>query len=537
MRLKAILFDTRSIQKYIFAGSRLRTNIGASYLVDRVYEDGLRPALERVLGASDVDWDGWSEVESPNWAEQHARARIGYIGGGNALVLLLADTPDATCREIVAEFSKHLLTHAPGLKIGAAHGTVALASDGSYEDGEGLTQVVHRLKQSQNEVFPLTNVPYTGLTLRSDVDGESANAYSAELGRYVSQATQRKLTVATPHYRGGLERAQTESALLESLFSVMDAGFRESLAGYAFPTSLDKLGQRETENDIAIIHIDGNNMGVKFASCRTLTERKNMSLAIRRTTVTAFARLVERIVAEYASYDFLKQSHDDEGRAYLPIRPLILGGDDMTFICPAVLAVHFAEFIIAELLRAGIDSCGGIAVLNTSYPFARGYVLAEQACDAAKNKMRSLAAAESEKYREAQSAWLEYVILHGEQAPTLDEIRRTEYRGAGRSLHFGPYRVDDDGSHFALARVKAAARGLRDLPRGKVKELREVLQGGDHAALRYLESLRQLGLALPTIPGWEEYSATVWGGKGKKLSPWCDAIELMDYLPAALEEE
>lgn len=537
MRLKAILFDTRSIQKYIFAGSRLRTNIGASYLVDRVYEDGLRPALERVLGAGEVDWDGWREIREPNWAEQDARARIGYIGGGNALVLLREDTADSTCREIVAEFSKSLLTHAPGLQIGAAHGTLALAADGSYEGGETLTQLVHALKQSQNEVFPLTSVPYTGLTLRSDVDGESANAYSPELGRYVSQATKRKLAVATSHYHGGLEQAQTESALLESLFSVMDEDFREGLADFAFPTSLDRLGQRETENDIAIVHIDGNNMGVKFAECRTLTARKNMSLAIRRTTVTAFARLVERIVGEYASYDFLCRSRDEEGRAYLPIRPLILGGDDMTFICPAVLAVHFAEFIIGELMSAGIDSCGGIAVLNTSYPFARGYVLAEQACDAAKSKMRSLASAANEDYRKAQSAWLEYVILHGEQAPTLGEIRRTEYRGVGRSLHFGPYRVDDASSHFALARVKAAALGLRKLPRGKVKELREVLQGDDHSAMRYLESLRQLGLALPTIPGWEEYSESIWGGQGKKLSPWCDAIELMDYLPAALEED
>lgn len=32
--VRALLFDTRSIQKYIFSGNRLKTNIGASYIVD-----------------------------------------------------------------------------------------------------------------------------------------------------------------------------------------------------------------------------------------------------------------------------------------------------------------------------------------------------------------------------------------------------------------------------------------------------------------------------------------------------------------------
>jgi len=43
---KALLFDTRSIQRYIYLGNKLRTNIGASYIVDRVFFDVL---IEGVL--------------------------------------------------------------------------------------------------------------------------------------------------------------------------------------------------------------------------------------------------------------------------------------------------------------------------------------------------------------------------------------------------------------------------------------------------------------------------------------------------------
>ena len=35
----ALLFDTRSIQRYIYSGDRLRTNVGASYIVDRIFFD------------------------------------------------------------------------------------------------------------------------------------------------------------------------------------------------------------------------------------------------------------------------------------------------------------------------------------------------------------------------------------------------------------------------------------------------------------------------------------------------------------------
>ena len=57
MKVKALLFDTRSIQKYIFSGNKLKTNIGASFLVDQLFskflvEDILQKELNYV---SDVN--------------------------------------------------------------------------------------------------------------------------------------------------------------------------------------------------------------------------------------------------------------------------------------------------------------------------------------------------------------------------------------------------------------------------------------------------------------------------------------------------
>ena len=55
-----------------------------------------------------------------------------------------------------------------------------------------------------------------------------------------------------------------------------------------------------------------------------------------------------------------------------------------------------------------------IAILLTAYPFFRDYELAEQLCDAAKESMCA---------EKNPSSWLDCVILHGEQVPTLEQIR------------------------------------------------------------------------------------------------------------------
>ncbi|MCB6585470.1 hypothetical protein, partial [Streptococcus gordonii] len=79
----------------------------------------------------------------------------------------------------------------------------------------------------------------------------------------------------------------------------------------------------------AIIHIDGNQMGKKFSDCKSLHERGRLSYQVRKNTEDTFAALLDSIVAEYDSYgDFL-----DLEEGVLPIRLLILGGDDITFIC------------------------------------------------------------------------------------------------------------------------------------------------------------------------------------------------------------
>lgn len=575
MKAKALLFDTRSIQRYIYSGNRLKTNIGASYLVDRVFEDVLVGKIlegteqEKGLFYGNVDTASRFSPSPVDWSGMEKQCAVAYTGGGNALILFRPDTEDGVEKKVVQAFSQALLTSHPGLHIGAAFGPLDLSSQESFQ--EGIDDLYKKLKQTQATVFPQVNVPYTGLTLACEVNGETANFCDTkglidkkgdDGPRFFSQETAMKTKAS--------EKANQR---LRNIFAGLFAGrpSEKLFESYEFPLSLDELGQRQNEtreNYIAIVHIDGNNMGQKFRQCKDMEERRILAMDIQRKTETSFAILLEEILAACEGKNYeneLDLSPKKNGsipadKKILPIRPLILGGDDVTFICPAKMAVPFTkrmmEILLADIpadypqvssqVARKIDSCAGIAILPTSYPFFRGYVLSEQLCDAAKKRMR----ATTQDGSALGTAWLDFAILHGEQAPTLEQIREREYRGERGPMHFGPYQVGNQAGKDEKARrhnienllacVHAFQRGTKPnasgsaMPMNKIKELRSVLQQSRYQAEQFLVQLDRLGQKMPTIADWAAFldeKAALWLGTKRPETPYVDAIEMMDFIP------
>lgn len=522
MQVRAILFDTRSIQKYIFSDNRLRTNIGASYIVSHVFEDVLLGEILKpgAFGLQNVDttsWKSWQTEEEllEKVEPMTADCYVAYIGGGNAL-LLFPDRGEDVRKELVSAFTETLLVKYPGLKTGAAIGELALETgEGKQNFKESMDSLYGKLKENQFSISPLVNVINTGLTLSCEVNGEVANAFVTK-GSLVKDKEPRFFSQEVWAKAMAADKADAE----------LTADFADELAGgYSFPKELERLGQRVTENDIAVVHIDGNNMGSLFAKCNGLAERSDLSKNVSANTKETFKELLKYIVAKYDSYKKNLNLRQKE----LPIRPLILGGDDITFICNAKLALcytkKFMSFLMDESIGGmSIDSCAGIAIVPTSYPFFRAYELAEQLCGEAKKSSRKLPG----------SSWLDFAILHGEQAPTIEQIREQEYKGALGDLHFGPYRVDGNSDyHFHLDKLLQAADGIvKAIPRSKYKEMRSVLQRGQHDINRFIEQLRHDGKALPHVDKWEKYEEKFWDdASGVYRTPYIDAIEIIDYIP------
>ena len=192
MNVKAILLDTQSIQKYIFSGTKLKTNIGASYIVDRVFEDVLvndilESALMKDLGIQSVNSYGWETTNGPESVDEVVKANA-----------LHADCYVAYKR-IVKEFTSTLLCQYPGLKVGAAIGEIQLDE---VNFSTSISELYHQLQQNKQCIHPIVNVPMTGHTLPCAINGESANAIDRENehskgeSRYVSHEVLAKNTMS-----------------------------------------------------------------------------------------------------------------------------------------------------------------------------------------------------------------------------------------------------------------------------------------------------------------------------------------------------
>lgn len=519
MQVNAILFDVQSIQKYIFANNKLKANVGASYIVDRLFEEVLCKDVILQL-ESEADITSW-KTRRDSIISLPASVYVAYIGGGKALILIGNDHTNMI-ESIIKTFTSQVLTQYPGLKVGVTTGTVTI------EDIDER-QLFKQLKNNQYTLNPILRPANTGLTTICDYSGDTAD------------------TVI--NFGDGERLVATSFTSKFNAFEAANARLKKDLFGtedieWVFPSEFDELGQnKSTENsktginDIAIVHIDGNNMGARFISCNRLEEKSELSEKVATKTLESFKSLIQWIIDKY---DVLTKNLELTDKM-LPIRPIIVGGDDITFVCNARIAVQAADFLMQELLSdnngMSIDSCAGIAVIPTSYPFFRGYQMAEQLCDSAKSKMRTY-------NKVSKSCWLDFAFLHGETAPTLEQFFANEYSSLTGNMHYGPYRVYEKGKicedeREGLWQLLDCTQQFKDghvMARNKVKELRSVLQDNEHMWTVFCKQLQHTNQSIPEVSGWEDFKEKLWVKVDDEMrTPYIDAIELMDYILPGLE--
>ena len=487
-KVGAILLDTCSIQKYVFGCNRLKTNTGASYLVDGIFTEAMVNVLKQSgLKMPAQDWKEAKELEMSK-ENSDTECEIAYIGGGNMLILVRKGEESLSiCRELVQKWSLKVLLETPGLKTGVAIGEIDLGKD-NFQDS--LKALYTKLKENQNNVLPQVDLPYTGFSIECDYSGKVANVYNKEYKRLVSSEVEAK-TVA-----------------FDAADKKIKKNFSEVLGNeYDFCSELESLGYKDGESYISVIHIDGNNMGVKFSSCRDMQERKNLSKKVQETVEHAFGYLIKNIVTEYDSYaDVLDMRVLKQGnKRLLPLRPIIIGGDDITFICPGRMGLQYAQAFIdyvnsedllddklykyikeetGKQISKSLSCCAGVAIVPAKYPFFRAYELAEQLCDEAKALSRK-----------DDGNYLDFAILHGEKYGDIKMLRKEQYESANGNLHYGPYNVlgkeTDKKSVKGLLALSRALAGDK-MPRNKVKNLRRVLHEDKHSMSIFLENCPEI---------------------------------------------
>ena len=531
----AVLLDTRSIQKYVFYSNKLKTNIGASYLVERIFYDAAKLVIAE-CGFKNVFTDWESKTKLMMNSDNTVDCEIANIGGGNMIILVRAGEGTlAKCRELVSKWSEKVLLTAPGLKVGAAVGMLDLD-----DVKNSLNNLYKQLKNNQNNIMPQTDLPYTGLTLECDYSGKTADAVDTGNSDHRLIAAEVKAKMEAYVYAAENLRSEYKDLL--------------NNGEYDFCDEFEKLGYKDGESYISVIHIDGNNMGVKFSTCKDLKERKKLSLKIAKAVQNAFKKLLTDIVEQYEAgkyNDYLEMRNltDKAGQKYLPLRPIIIGGDDITFVCPARLGLEYAcrfikyanEEVLFEngidenrahgtVMKTTLSTCGGVAIVPAKYPFFRAYDLVEQLCSAAKKKSRA-----------NDDCLLDYAILHGEMSSSLDWLREKQYKAVCGGLYYGPYDVVNSGSDKYIGKLYSLQQTMQNmLPENKRKELRSVLHQNKHEQVIYLENCKEMCAILKQQGKDAAGADDLWiknNGEKTAATPYMDAIEIAEFVIPGLDTE
>ncbi len=491
-KITAIFIDTISIQRYVFESNKLIENVGASYIVQSIYGPLLRESFNTLYKTQDVEHivNKWKEPNNDKAIHDGDEFGIGYIGGGNALLFFRQEDK---AKGFVKNWTKLLLCKAPGVQTAIAKG---LFEENTFKDSY---KALHEgLKVNKNKFHPIT-LPYKfGITADCPLSGHSSEVYyeSNEEKKYISSYSFAKINSKD-----------------EANKYLKDLCKDEIGEKYDFTMNINQLGQTEGEdNYIAIVHIDGNKMGQKFKDCESLLKLRQLSINTLSATENAFKNLVKHIIdlinGVFKDVLVLKQSENN--KTFLPLRPIIIGGDDITFVCDGRLGVYFAEKYI-EILKSeehGYNACAGICIVKTKHPFYRAYKLAEELCRNSKKQSRD----------NNDVSCLDFYITSGDITGSLEDIRKKQslftYNSTDNELTNGPYILGSE----SIVNLKAGIKNLQqNYSATKIMELRNAIISGKEKTYIVVEYIKP---KLEKIDG--------------DYKPYFDMIELKDFYPEVL---
>lgn len=474
MKKLLLIMEVSQKQAYIFKNKELKKNIDASYTIDEITSSG------------------YFEKYFPEYYNEEKN--LVYSGGGHTILVFDNDVEE---------------------------------NDNTGKEN----QAVRFAKKLSKQIF----CDYDGLEVFIKIMDYDENAEPSKNIQNLMQKLEEKKAIRRASFRQGtfgMEVLQEKKDAKTRREEKMEG---EEITPYKLVTQLEKLGGNKDDNNfIAVVHIDGNLMGKKVQKNDEVIDgilkpqgnklTSGEKLDIYRAEKQKFSKDIDdlfqdayndmqNVVKKQIENGNLKDlsleetKENGEKQINFPIRRIIRAGDDICFVSEGRIGIECAvEYMKALWKRSkGENSaCAGVAIVHQSYPFYKAYEIAESLCSSAKKYNASL-----DKEGCANACAIDWHIEYGEMYGGLDEIRKHYVDADGKSILARPYFVcgkpeyEGKAGNRTYANFKQTMEEMeyalhnkcedeedRMIARRKLKELRTYLKESDEAVDAYFKKSR-----------------------------------------------
>jgi len=373
------MYDIRGKQDYIYRSNKIKEIVGGSAIIRDCFKMFLYPAAKeyrdgcKLCNAEEAIFDYKYAKENSDFERKAFKQRMSgnqyigeviYNGGGNFFVLY---KNAEICREVNKIFTKNVLENTYSLKVLCTF--IDNVNFDNYREDRDKLYTQHRSRESSEtneapaQVLPFTQVDRgTSMPLyKKHKESESEEAVKMSRERFYK-------------YNKYDEVKITESEIFGEL--VLD----------------NLVTEKGEESLLAVIYIDGNNMGAKVMNClkgkRTyedcIKEMRKFSETIQKNYVDdAINKINDILIKKYKTDEVVTEKNKDK----IKRRFIIYAGDEINFICNARDAYDIARAYL-ESLPENDSACAGIAIFHSHAPYSEAYRIAEECCESGKTKMK-----------------------------------------------------------------------------------------------------------------------------------------------------
>lgn len=399
--------SVQGIQEFIFKTNKLKEIVGASEIV------------EEICTSLFID-----QIGKENYKESN------LIIGAAGNIKYVFDNQDL-CKKLVLEFPKKVMEKVPGITISQA---IVCFEDEHFNIAN--CKLVERLKEQRNKITMPVEIGFMGLERARRTGGVAFTNENIEK-EIIDEATDIKNKVTSTN-----------------LFSKLIGNTHPN--EYETTLNIEDITRGNKNKWIAVIHADGNGLGSLVQELsEKLSSKDNQTQIYTFRDFSKNLDIATQIAAQKAFYEVCK--NEKRNKKY-PIRPVVMGGDDITLIIRGDLALKFTTIFIREFEKQcdeklkflknyigdkyKLTACAGIAYIKESYPFHYGVHLADKLCQEAKHfskdktKFITEVPPSSLSFLKVKDSFIENDIA---------KIRkRTQETPFGVNYHFGPYLINKD---------------------------------------------------------------------------------------------